>query len=155
MIMKKIQEIFEALIFQGHIARSTLIGCGADELLIIENFFGYPLPQSYRDFLSIAGKGAGKLFQGTDIFYPRVLDLKSEAKELLLEVKLENLLPDDAMVFCMHQGYELNYFVTGSDDPSIMQYVEGEMQVVMPWKTFSEFISTSIQNHLTQWSDLN
>jgi len=153
--MSKVKEVFSAIVLQGAIAETNLIGCNDDEVSIVEKHFACQLPQAYKDFLSIAGKGAGKLFRGTDIFYPRILELQSEAKELLAELELTVLLPHDAKVFCMHQGYELNYFVPTSDDPPVFQFFEGQTDVVIAWKTFSEFILTTIQSHLEQWSDLN
>ena len=121
----------------------------------VERHFAVRLPGEYRDFLSIAGKGAGKLFRGTDIFYPRVLQLQLEAQELLAENDLASLLPKGAVVFCMHQGYELNFFVPTSDDPPVFQFVEGQPEAVVAWHAFSEFISVSIEDHVRQWGDLN
>jgi len=153
--MKNVKEAFSSIVHQGVIADSSLVGCTNDEILIVEKHFNCCLPQAYKEFLLIAGKGAGKLFLGTDIFYPRVLELQFEAKELLVELGLTSLLPNDAKVFCMHQGYELNYFEPTSDDPPVFQFFEGQTEVVIAWNSFSEFILSSIQSHLGQWSDLN
>jgi hypothetical protein len=153
--MSEVIKLFSSLVEQGHIQRETLLGCTGDEILTIENHFNAHLPEAYRDFLSIAGKGAGKLFRGTDIFYPRVMELQSEAQDLLNELELPSLLPPDAIVFCMHQGYEINFFAPMHDDPPVSQYVEGDAEASVPWQSFSEFISTSIQSHIMHWSDLN
>lgn len=113
------------------------------------------MPAEYRCFLQIAGKSAGKIFRGTDIFYPRVLDLKDVARELLVELDAAYLLPADAKIFCMHQGYEINYFLPGSNDPPIFQFFEGQSSVSQPWTSFSEYLRTSIEDHLTQWPNLD
>jgi SMI1-KNR4 cell-wall len=153
--MNRVMDAFSAIEQQGSIARKNLIGCTVEEISTVEKYFKSRLPKAYKDFLSVAGRSAGKLFQGTDIFYPRVLQLQAEANELLVELAIPELLPSDAKVFCMHQGYELNYFRPVSDDPPVFQFVEGRSEVVIGWKTFSEFIETSIQSHLLQWQNLN
>jgi hypothetical protein len=153
--MNRVIDAFSAIERQGSIVRKNLVGCTVGEISIVEKHFGSRLPKAYKDFLSVAGRSAGKLFQGTDIFYPRVLQLQAEANELLGELALPELLPNDAKVFCMHQGYEINYFRPVSDDPPVFQFVEGKSDVAIGWKTFSEFIDASIQSHLQQWQDLN
>lgn len=105
--------------------------------------------------MTVAGHSAGKIFCGVDIFYPRLLSLKSEAEELLDELSLSDLLPADAKVFCMHQGYEINYFLPVSDDPPVFQFFEGQSSSVKTWDSFSGFLMASIESHLTQWPDLN
>jgi SMI1-KNR4 cell-wall len=153
--MNRVMDAFSAIEQQGAIARKNLVGCTVEEISIVEKHFGGRLPKAYKDFLSVAGKSAGKLFQGSDIFYPRVLKLQAEANELLLELALPELLPNDAKVFCMHQGYELNYFRPVSDDPPVFQFVEGRGEVAIGWKSFSEFIDASIRSHLLQSQNLN
>ncbi|WP_277964785.1 hypothetical protein [Pseudomonas sp. RIT-To-2] len=107
------------------------------------------------EFLTIAGRSAGKVFCGVDIFYPRLLSLQFEADELLDELGLSDLLPTDAKVFCMHQGYEINYFLPISDDPPVFQFFEGQSSIAKTWDSFSSFLIASIGDHLLQWSDLN
>jgi hypothetical protein len=145
--MSTIKEVFSAIIQKNIIAEKNIIGCDNNEISIVEKHFSCRLPQAYKDFLSIAGKGAGSLFEGTDIFYPRVLELQSEAKDLLVELRLSHLLLDDAKVFCMHQGYEMNFFKPISDDPEIFQFFEGNTDAVIAWQTFSEFIIDNINIH--------
>jgi hypothetical protein len=153
--MSKVVEAFSAIVQQGAIEKSNLIGCTSEEIVLVEQHFACRLPQAYKDFLVIAGRGAGKLFRGTDLFYPRVLALQSEALELFAGLDLLELLPNSAKVFSMHQGYEVNYFEPTSDDPPVSQFVEGQTGVAVAWESFSNFISSSIQSHLDQWRDLN
>jgi hypothetical protein len=147
--------MFAALKEKGAILPANLSGCTGEEISSVEQHFGCKLPLAYREFLVIAGKGAGKLFRGTDIFYPRVLQLQSEARELLTELNLSELLPSDAKVFCIHQGYEINYFLPVSDDPPVYQFFEGQASVTQPWQGLSSFVSTAIESHLAQWQNLN
>ncbi|MFZ6722249.1 SMI1/KNR4 family protein [Undibacterium sp. Ji49W] len=147
--------MLDAIVTQGKIKQESLIACSLQEIKAIEKHFSSQLPQTYKDFLVIAGKGAGKLFRGTDIFYPRILQLQSEARNLLAELDLTNLLPTEAKVFCMHQGYEINYFLPFSADPPVFQFFEGGNAVTMPWQSFSEFVVDTINSHLKQWPDLD
>lgn len=153
--MKNVRDIFHELVLRGVILDSTLVGCSEVEIALIEQHFGCKVPLAYREFLTIAGRSAGKIFCGVDIFYPRLLSLKFEADELLDELGLPDLLPTDAKVFCMHQGYEINYFLPDSDDPPVFQFFEGQSSITKPWDSFSNFLIASIGNHLLQWSDLN
>jgi hypothetical protein len=154
-MISSMREIFSELEQKGVISVESTLGCSEDEILAVERHFNCILPLAYREFLVVAGKSAGKLFCGTDIFYPRVLQLQSEAKELLIELGAPDLLPNNAKVFCMHQGYEINYFLPVSDDPPVFQYFEGQSEVSQPWKSFSEFLRLSVEGHLAQWPDLN
>ncbi|WP_460949855.1 SMI1/KNR4 family protein [Pseudomonas marginalis] len=153
--MKNVRDIFHELVLRGVILDSTLVGCSEVEIASIEQYFGCKIPLAYREFLTIAGRSAGKIFCGVDIFYPRLLSLKFEADELLDELGLSDLLPTDAKVFCMHQGYEINYFLPVSDDPPVFQFFEGQSSIAKTWDSFSSFLIASIGNHLLQWTDLN
>jgi hypothetical protein len=153
--MKNVRDIFHELVLRGVILDSTLVGCSEVEIASIEQHFGCKAPLAYREFLTIAGRSAGKIFCGVDIFYPRLLSLRFEADELLDELGLSDLLPTDAKVFCMHQGYEINYFLPVSDDPPVFQFFEGQSSITKTWDSFSSFLIASIENHLLQWSDLN
>jgi len=153
--MKNVRDIFHELVLRGVILESTLVGCSEVDIASVEQHFGCKVPLAYRGFLTIAGRSAGKIFCGVDIFYPRLLSLKLEAEELLDELSLSDLLPRDAKVFCMHQGYEINYFLSVFDDPPVFQFFEGQSSITKTWDSFSGFLIASIENHLLQWPDLN
>lgn len=153
--MKSVRDIFHELVLKGVILESTLVGCTDVDIAAVEQYFGCKLPLAYRDFLMVAGRSAGKVFCGVDIFFPRLLSLRLEAEELLDELSLSGLLPADAKVFCMHQGYEINYFLPVSDDPPVFQFFEGQSSITKAWDSFSSFLAASVENHLFQWADLN
>ena len=153
--MSRVRDVLSELVRGGRIRGSSLKACTAEEVGSIEKHFGCVLPASYRDFLSMAGHGAGRLFRGTDIFYPRVLGLQRDAIDLFREHGKVDLLPADAKVFCMHQGYEVNFFLPGLDDPAVFQFVEGAEVVSRAWESFSDYLVTSIESHLKQWVDLD
>lgn len=54
-------------------------------------------------------------FYGSDLDSPEKLG--EDAKELLIENDDKDLLPSDAVVFLMHQGYSFYYFL--SSDPGV------------------------------------
>lgn len=149
------KNIFNNLIEKGNIKKSSIIGCSDQDIFEIEKHFQCELPMIYVDFLRIAGKKAGKVFCGTDIFFPRLLDLQLEAESLLVELGMEEVLPANGKVFYMHQGYEINYFIPSTDDPPVFQFVEGNNSATIAWASFSNFIETSIKDHLQHWSDLS
>lgn len=113
-----------------------------------EKALGSKLPNQYREFLLAIGHNAGLLFQGTDILFRNVdqlLELRKDAEDLLAENEETFILPTDAFVFSMHQGYEFNYFVLSEgDDPPVYQYVEGDGSPVLVWDSFSTFLRKSI-----------
>jgi hypothetical protein len=145
-----IARIFDALVSSGGLSSSGLQGCSPDEIYSLEQHFGCHLPLEYAEFMRVAGCKAGKLFNGTDIFYPRVLGLKSEALELLDENRKKDLLPSDGIVFCMHQGYELNYMIPGAANPCVWQYIDGADQCVVGKQSFTDFVSEAIHAHLEE-----
>lgn len=95
--------LFDGLVQRGTISPSSMSGCTDHEIVALESYFGCTLPATYREFISIAGRRAGKLFSGTDIFHPRVLQLQSEAQILLQEIENTSIIPPDAKLFRMHQ----------------------------------------------------
>ncbi len=147
--------LFSELLRQGKIARNCLVGCSEGELASVEAHFGCALPEAYRDFLAIAGKGAGTLFAGSDIYYPTLLNLKRYADELLAELAMPDLLPPDAKVFCMHQGYELTYFLPASNDPPVFQFHEGQAQPTRPWNSMTAYFADTVEQHLSFYPSLD
>jgi hypothetical protein len=88
-----------------------IAGCSEEGIASLECLAGIKFPSQYRWFLSEAGKAAGDFFKGTDIYVPALKCLNSEATSLIYENKENFVLPSDAFVFSMHQGYEFCFFV--------------------------------------------
>ncbi len=151
----EVRHLFNALGEEGAISPFNLKACSPGDVCVIEAHFRCRLPQAYKAFLEIAGRGAGKLFQGTDIYYPRLLSLQAEAIDLMAQNNLPKMLPDAAIVFCMHQGYEVNYFLPTSENPPVYQYVEGQPSPVQAWNSFSGFLAEALERHKAIWLDLN
>jgi len=140
-----------SLLSENKIANNKEIkGFTASEVEQCEQAIGAKLPNQYREFLLAIGHAAGLLFQGTDILFRNVenlLELRKDAEELLAENEETFVLPADAFVFSMHQGYEFNFFVISEgNDPPVYQYVEGDGPPVLVWDRFSAFIRNSINS---------
>lgn len=107
--MKK-EELLSRLAAHGICARREAHGATAEELAELSRSFEVEFPLAYREFLLAVGHGAGAFMRGTDIFIPSLANLKNEALDLLAENEYGFTLPADAFVFCMHQGYQMDFF---------------------------------------------
>ena len=124
-------------------------GCTQAEIAEIEARTSMSLPSVYHKFLLQVGRRAGLFYEGSDMFYPRVLELREAACELLQEAHNNFVLPIDAFVFFMHQGYQFMYFrvVAGDDDPPIYNYIEGDTMPKQAYESFSGFVKNSVEEH--------
>ena len=111
----------------GVASRASLRGCDARDIRAVEKDVGLALPGVYREFLTAMGRGAGRFFQGTDMFLPRLQGLNAAARELLKEDPKAPSLPEDAIVFSMHQGYQFMFVrAIEGDDPAVFYYMENK-----------------------------
>jgi hypothetical protein len=145
------KEAIVSLLSEYNIANDNEIqGFTASEVEKCEQALRLKLPNQYREFLLAIGHDAGLLFQGSDILFRNVdnlLELRKEAEYLLAENEETFILPTDAFVFSMHQGYEFNFFVISEgNDPPVYQYVEGDGPPVLVWDSFSAFLRKSINS---------
>ena len=140
-MMEKMREILEQMRRRSVFGEEDPIGCTESEMNTIQELAGGSLPAAYVEFMRFAGKNAGSFLQGTDFVYPRVLQLREWASELLDECDVHYAIPGLMFVFSMHQGYEFLSFMLGSgDDPAVFQYVEGEAAPAVQWPSFSSYI---------------
>jgi SMI1/KNR4 family protein SUKH-1 len=103
------------------------------------------LPGRYVEFLRTMGRDAGPLLRGTDAFYPAIIGLRQEAVNLLEENNVAGLVPDDAVIFAMHQGYQL-YWMLGwaAADPPVRMYQEGDATWSQEWPSFTQFLLSEL-----------
>jgi hypothetical protein len=95
-----------------------------DQIKDIEEKLNVRLPEIYKQFLRLMGKGAGSYMKGSSAFYNEILFLKKWAIELVSENKIDSL-PGDAFVFWMHQGYQIAYFrLSEGNDPPVYFFSE-------------------------------
>jgi hypothetical protein len=104
-------------------AADPLVPCTEAEVKTLEQQIHQRLPAAYREFLLWAGYGGAFLMLGDTVFYPD-LPLNQYAVELLQEDGTE-VLPPDAFVFSMHQGYQFYFFPTmEGNNPPVYYYLQ-------------------------------
>jgi len=122
--MKKpesINEIAQFLKYKGEKLKSLNLG----QLKNVEEKLKAPLPKVYVEFLNLMGGGAGSFMEGSSAFYDELLSLQEWVEELIDENNLTPL-PEDAVAFWMHQGYQAAFFRTSEgDDPPVYFFSEG------------------------------
>ncbi len=107
----------------------TLTPLTNGEVEKIEEELGRRLPEVYRTFLLVMGKGAGQFMRGSSAFYNDFYDFKVGVEEIILVNKLPQL-PKDSFVFWMHQGYQFAYFLlSDGDNPPVYHFSEGKNQL--------------------------
>ncbi|NGN63761.1 SMI1/KNR4 family protein [Streptomyces sp. A7024] len=132
-------------------------GLSEETIREIERDQPAPLCEAYRCFLSLLGGGAGRLFQGTDVFYPDVMGLREGALELLEENGFPFELQETDRVFYMHQGY-LFWFLRGTGpDPEVWGYGEGqhENQPILDSDRFTDWVRAMAEQEKAAWARLS
>ena len=126
--------------------KDELRGCSDREIAQLELDLGIQLPCVYREFLLRMGRSAGGLFVGSDAFFPKLRRLQTWASEMLSEVKSPFILPTDAFVILMHQGYVCFFIRTmDGDDPPVYRILERDTQATLVSATFSAFLLDMIR----------
>ena len=131
------------------LAHDEVSPCTEEEVAALEKQLNIHLPGAYREFLLWMGRDGGNLLVGTDYSYEILPKLKSWAMELLSEKNLSHLLPDDAFVFLMHQGYQFMFFrLSEGEDPPIYYYNQPAQQqsFVVSDPSFSAFMLGLIED---------
>jgi hypothetical protein len=118
----------EADEFDDLALRLKALGCAPEEIVQVETDYGQALPPQYRRFLETMGRDAGGLLGGSDLTYPEVLGMRVAAIDLLNANESSFVLPADALVFMMHQGYMLWFLIP--EDLKVRSWSEGEAKVV-------------------------
>ena len=128
---------------------NEIIGCTPNQIEEIRLLAGGRLPPVYEVFLRKLGCGAGRFFEGTDIFYPQILTNRQGADALLQEDECEFQLSKSDFVFAIHQGYQFMYFDLSAvgDDPQVYSYMEGDGLPKIKWKHFSDLLLGAIEDY--------
>ena len=125
-----------------------LAQCEIDE---VEHDQGVPLAPSYRRFLELVGRGAGRFLQGSDVFYPSVLGLGQDARDLLEENRVGFGWTAEDRVILMHQGYQFDFLRGTGPDPEVWSYSEGETVdvPVMSYPRFTDWLEMQVELSLS------
>ena len=131
--------------FSDRYRKMGLRGGGLDDASIddLEAHLGLPIPDAYRAYLSIAGSSPPPALIGSDCTVNYVRDLREWAISCLEENNSPSLLPDNAIVFFMHQGYFFYYFLADgvTDDPAVYHYhAVTQKEVIQVNDCFSDWV---------------
>src|SRR5687768_1499762 len=74
------------------------------------------LPSVYLEFLHLMGRSAGRILLGTDAFFPRILEMPRASSEFFADNVEGMQLPEGALVFAIHQGYQV-YWMESTNVP--------------------------------------
>lgn len=147
-----------AAITDGITARSEeLRGLSEDVIREVELDQPAGLPEAYRLFLVLIGGGAGRFFQGSDVYYPRILGLWESARELLAENESPFVLEGSDRVILMHQGYYFDFLRGSGPDPEVWSYEEGSSRGNEPARSderFSDWLHAVAKSEIRAWAAL-
>lgn len=141
--------IRKSLIESGLAHSEEIRGCTETEVEQLQTRLAVRFPKVYRDFLLQMGYSAGRLFIGSDVFYPRTGNLRTWADEMLRESECHLTPPEDAVFFLAHQGYVFFFFRTSEgDDPPVYRILEGEEKPQKMKDHLSVFLLDSVNNYV-------
>jgi hypothetical protein len=144
--MLNTENLAERLITTGLASTETTIGCTEEEIRLLEERVGFPLPACYKGFLQVAGKCSGA-FKLCGWSYPEVLGATDEAREMVLGWEKGRLeLPEKAVALDLPT--EAFLFIDardGSDDPPVFLYYEGDGCFKQVSSSFWSFLEKEIE----------
>jgi hypothetical protein len=110
----------------------------------LEHELGLPLPAAYRAYLLLAGAYPPASLVGSDCHDHYLLELRANAQRLLIECGAQFQLPENAVVFLMHQGYQFLYCEAGIQlvDPEVWYYREYEPRPKLLFQRFSDWVTS-------------
>ena len=126
-----------------------LVPCTEEEIVQLEQRMHVSFPQAYKEFLLWMGHKGGALFIGSACFFADLPSLRQAAENLLQEDQAPLSLPQDALVFFMHQGYSFDFLRTSEgEDPPVYFYLEdnGQTTFVQVFAHYSEALLAWIEN---------
>ncbi|HLN26949.1 MAG TPA: SMI1/KNR4 family protein [Gemmataceae bacterium] len=137
------EKLVERLLAACIAKQEQILPCTEDDLRDVARHAPGPLPVAYLDFLYAVGRGAGWFLQDVDIYYPKMLNLNEQARDILDNWEKGRLeLPADGFVFSMRNGEQFMFFRANeqSDNPDVYHYFEGRgrFRQVGPFWSFLE-----------------
>jgi len=146
------QDLVDKLLSVGVATTQTLAGCSELEIAQVQSSISGPMPRAYLEFLDVMGNGAGWLFQGSDIYFPDVLNCKNTAKEVIQTSDSGYKLAPTAFVFYSHQGYQFIFFDTkDGDDPPVYRFQQSSYQPELVDAQFSNWLSRCVDESCLSW----
>jgi hypothetical protein len=110
------------------------------------------LSDAYRAFLEVAGGGAGRFLQGSDVFYPDVIGIRATAQELLGTHGLTLEATD--RVFLIHQGAQFDFTRGGGADPAVWSYNDGDDAPLQTHGRFTDWLRANVEEQTQAYKQL-
>lgn len=149
----RIRELVAAIADGVTATPEQLRGLTPEEIEEVEADQPAPLARTYRQFLELAGRSAGRFLQGSDVFYPSILGVGRAARALLEGDQVDFALTDEDRVILMHQGYQFEFLRGTGPDPEVWTYSEdGPPTVSFP--SFTEWLATVVEQQTRSWAQL-
>ena len=153
------ERLVERLLNIGFVDRSKFKPCTEAEIIDLENRNRVRLPESYKKFLRIMGKGAGWFLKSDhwEVFYPDFDDWlgvdyfkipEAEYHQCTQkEIDLSLSVPDNFFVFATRLGdYPLGFFADGTnEDPDIYTINNDESNLKFWGKSFWKFFQDMVE----------
>lgn len=140
---ESMKDVVALLMSNGMATSDNVVPCSPDEVEEIRKSAGVErLPDQYKDFLLTMGRRAGDLLRGTDFFYPSIVRLADEMRELLDECDATHLIKPGSILLGMHQGSELYWMEPGEPSGPVFLYVEYEEGPRRNWSSLRDFLIT-------------
>lgn len=116
-------ELIERLVAIPRFDREVMQPCSEYEITFLEQEFNVILPESYKKFLRLMGKGAGGFLETDhwDAFYPYLLEIGQDDQY----ADYCDDLPEQYFVFASRLGGVFLFFITGgteTDDPPVYAF---------------------------------
>lgn len=141
----ELRELVKKIVSSGLASSDEIVGCTEEEIDLIQDRFRLKLPARYADFLKVMGKCAGWLLEGSDVFFPELLECRNAAESLLAEENSKFRLSKSRFVFLQHQGYQFLFFdTTCGDDPPVFKYLEGDDSPSKVADSFSDWLLSTV-----------
>jgi len=144
-----LKEFGDYLIHIGFATSGTLIPCDTEEVDEIRVSLGVnKLPEQYESFLKIMGRQAGTLLPGTDFFFPSIVELMDEARELLVLNNGNPLMRPGSLIIGMHGGYQLYWLEPGEPSGAVCFYSEVGNTVKQNFPSLLDFLVYEAEREL-------
>lgn len=126
---------------------ATFVPCNEADIQLLEDELNLKLPKAYQEFLLWMGMKANNILQGSEWLFHDLPKIRGWAIQLLEGNGLKSWLPDDALVFFMHQGYQFAFMRTSEgDDPPVYYFNEmyPSTDFTKMYNKYSDFLTEQI-----------
>jgi hypothetical protein len=150
MICTALETAKRKLLDAGLAGPNSFAGCTEEEVQSIEARFSIRLPKCYRDFLVVMGRTAGEFLVGTDYSFPKMLEFRKGAEELIQTCQSNFKLSSTAFVFMFHQGYTFLFFDCHGDpdDPPVLMFTETGNEPREVANSFSSWLLVAVEDDI-------